>query len=322
MLWRHDVGLALKVTVITPTFSLSHIKPFNMKEFRGFERTTTLSDDDEYTIPLHDQRVFGAGIKRKRVQFVRSSEAASTPTSSRSSGPSASDFYIDLVLSKPNIASSTPSADEEAPAKSTISVQKHALEPAQPTAATQPHDKLPQSAKTTPTTIDSKSPDVPSSTQDHAHKQIVCETCHLPISTGSSQTPHAALLAHQLSLPHSHPPSSLSRTHPGLKILRSYGFDPDSRTGLGARGEGIRFPIKAKEKTDKMGIGASIPERKRDEEVGRAVMEARVRKQKEDERKRKGKGWLKRMNEEEARRGNSLQDMFYGSEDVDRYLRR
>lgn len=49
-------------------------------------------------------------------------------------------------------------------------------------------------------------------------------------------------------------------------------------------------------------------------------MEARVRKQKEDERKRKGKGWLKRMNEE-ARRGNSLQDMFYGSEDVDRYLR-
>ena len=31
-------------------------------------------DEEDYFLPLEDQRVFGAGIRRKRVPFVRSSE--------------------------------------------------------------------------------------------------------------------------------------------------------------------------------------------------------------------------------------------------------
>ncbi len=56
-----------------------------------------MSDDDVYEIPLQDQRVFGAGIKRKRVKFVPST----TPTTSVPTGPSISsigDAYLKMVL--------------------------------------------------------------------------------------------------------------------------------------------------------------------------------------------------------------------------------
>ena len=39
--------------------------------------------DDEYEIALRDQRIFGAGIKRKRIQFVAST-AETTSTQSLS----------------------------------------------------------------------------------------------------------------------------------------------------------------------------------------------------------------------------------------------
>jgi len=104
--------------------------------------------------------------------------------------------------------------------------------------------------------------------------------------------------------------------------LRAQGWDPDARTGLGARGEGIRFPIKVKEKDDKLGVGASVPKPKRgDAEVSRAVQQAREGKKRELERGKVGKGWLKRRREEERRRGDRLQNMFYQSEEVAKYLR-
>ncbi|KAF2088964.1 hypothetical protein K490DRAFT_38759 [Saccharata proteae CBS 121410] len=57
------------------------------------------SDDDEYEIPLVDQRVFGAGLKRKRVKFVPSSTpASSTATGSKPDGASVSNRYLALVL--------------------------------------------------------------------------------------------------------------------------------------------------------------------------------------------------------------------------------
>jgi G-patch domain len=37
--------------------------------------------------------------------------------------------------------------------------------------------------------------------------------------------------------------------------LSTYGWDPDSRQGLGAKGEGIRVPIKGKIKNDTSGLG-------------------------------------------------------------------
>lgn len=231
------------------------------------------SDDDEYTIPLQDQRAFGAGLKRKRVQFVRSSETTTaTSNSATSYGHSVSKKYLGFVL--------------------------------------------PQSSDD----LEEKTPKTDSSLAE-AEPQI-CETCSLPIPPLPSSTPHAALLAHQLSLPHSHPPSSLPPNRTGVRMLRDQGWDPDARTGLGARGEGIRYPIKAKEKNDKLGIGATMPKSKRDIlELNRDVGQAKTRKEKENEKGKKGKGWVKKTAEEEKRRSDRLQQLFYESEEVTKYLR-
>lgn len=228
--------------------------------------------EDEYILPLQDQRVFGAGIKRKRVQFVPSSEAPGYQQPSQTLGSSISTSYLDLVLSKQGPQSNGRLNDQ----------------------------------------LDD---------QKDSNEQQRCPTCSLPITSLPGSTPHAALLAHQLSLPHSHPPSALARDRKGLQLLEAQGWDPDSRLGLGAQGEGIRFPIKAKEKDDKLGIGATILKAKRgDLEVSRAAKEARERKKKEDDRGKKGKGWLKKMKKEESAKRNRLQEMFYASEDFDKYL--
>ncbi|KAI9760704.1 MAG: hypothetical protein M1840_002352 [Geoglossum simile] len=55
-------------------------------------------DDDEYFIPLQDQRVFGAGLKRKRVHFV-----PAAPTAEALPQPPAKaigDYYLSVVLGK------------------------------------------------------------------------------------------------------------------------------------------------------------------------------------------------------------------------------
>lgn len=54
-------------------------------------------EDDEYFLPLQDQRVFGAGIKRKRVPFV---PAESEPTSASQAcpKPGLGDRYLSIVL--------------------------------------------------------------------------------------------------------------------------------------------------------------------------------------------------------------------------------
>jgi hypothetical protein len=75
---------------------------------------TTMSESDEeyYSVPLKDQRYFGAGIKRQRVHFVPSSTSEST-TSAGASTPSAlsaSERYLQIVLNK---ASSEPPPSSE-----------------------------------------------------------------------------------------------------------------------------------------------------------------------------------------------------------------
>lgn len=233
------------------------------------------SDEEEYTIPLQDQRAFGAGLKRKRVQFVRSSETTTaTSKSATSYGHSVSKTYLGLVLPQ-----------------------------------SQSSDGLEKQKSKTDTSLTETEPQI-------------CETCSLPIPPIPSSTPHAALLAHQLSLPHSHPPSSLSRHRTGVRMLRDQGWDPDARTGLGAHGEGIRYPIKAKEKNDKLGIGATMPKPKRDVlELSRGVDQAKTGKERDNEKGKKKKGWVKKTEEEEKRRSDRLQQLFYESEEVSKYLR-
>lgn len=53
--------------------------------------------DDEYVLHLQDQQVFGAGIRRKRVPFVRP-ESEPAPALQASSKPGLGDRYLSIVL--------------------------------------------------------------------------------------------------------------------------------------------------------------------------------------------------------------------------------
>lgn len=251
-----------------------------------------MSDDETYEIPLQDQRVFGAGIKRQRVKFVPSSSSSSTPTPSTTASKSVSALYMSLVL---------------------------------------PHDTSPtdESRESNPKY---RSPSTALTDNSVSSNSEVCEICKLPISATSSSVvatasddnddlpslaepgiqpqprprPHEASLAHQVCLTHSHPPSHLDRTRKGLAYLSAYGWDPDSRLGLGAEGQGIAFPIKTKPKDDKLGIGVVVPKsaEKRKEKLHK--MDA---------------GRVRKAYEKDKKKGERLREMFYMSDDVERHLR-
>lgn len=230
-----------------------------------YSANINMPDEDTYEIPLQDQKVFGAGIKRKRVKFVPSTEPSATvQASSNASTRSVGDFYLSLVLK-----------DSKDASKQTPPVVSRSTElPSQPAIET-------------------------------------CEICNLPIQThdtleGSNLRPHEASLAHQVCLTHSHPPSHLDRNRKGLAYLSSYGWDPDSRLGLGASGQGIQFPIKTKPKDDKMGIGVVLPK----------VSERR----KKEKVEKLDAGKVRKMHEKDKRRAEKLREMFYRNDDVERYL--
>ena len=227
-------------------------------------------EDDEYFLPLEDQRVFGAGIKRKRIAFVPSStleSVASTPT--KAAATTSHDRYLSII-------------------------EKKHVGDAQNTEA--------QSSTATPI---AEAP------------QNFCPICHLPLSASDtgidtatkptlSKSSHESSIAHQVCLSHSHPPSHLNREHVGLKYLSSYGWDPDSRQGLGVRGEGIRAPIKGKIKNDTAGLGvdakSGVKTQKQPQPVVR-LNAKQVRLQEAEGKKREAK----------------LRDAFYGK-DLEQYL--
>jgi len=231
-----------------------------------------MSDDETYELPLQNQRAFGAGIKRQRVKFVPSTDPSSTPLSLDTPAKSISDLYLSLVL---------PSDTKNQ--SSISSIPSH---PSDPSVATEKQD---------------------------------CEICNLPLrysdnTTNSSSEnenpakprPHEASLAHQVCLAHSHPPSHIDRNRKGLTFLSAYGWDPDSRLGLGASGQGIQFPIKTKPKDDKMGIGLVLPK------------EANRRKKEKTEKLDAGK--IRKLHEKEKKKAEKLREMFYRNDDVERYL--
>ena len=98
----------------------------------------------------------------------------------------------------------------------------------------------------------------------------------------------------------------MDRSRQGFKYLSSYGWDPDSRQGLGATGKGIRAPIKAKVKNDTVGLGAKTKEAAKplDAKVERLDAKQVRKKDMEDRRKRE-----------------RLQEIFYRNDDVEKYLR-
>ena len=223
--------------------------------------------DDEDSTPLEVQRLFGAGIKRKRVDFVPVG-ALSTAAPRETNPPTfTGDQYLSLVLK---------------------------------------NDSLSKGSNKTDTNV-SNEPE--STSQDlRGSKGAICEICNLPFNDDAITTPsrpHEASIAHQVCLKHSYPPSHLDRERQGLKYLSSYGWDPDSRLGLGATGEGIRAPIKAKVKNDTVGLGVELREPKDMPEQKMERLDAKkVRKKELEDRKKREK----------------LQQIFYGNDDVEKYL--
>ena len=227
-----------------------------------------MAHNDEYLVPLDDQRVFGAGIKRKRVQFV-----PAAPTDNLQPAPpviherNAGDRYLSIVLPsesrKENGAAYTLSSSNES--------------------------------------TDATSQILPV-------EDVVCSVCHFPIDSlpSTSSKPHEASLVHQVCLTNSHPPSHLDRTSHGLKYLFSYGWNPDSRLGLGPKGEGIREPLKGKVKNDTVGLGVKAARKTR------LVVENKVQ-------TLDAKG-LRKRDVEDRKKRERLQEMFYGNGELERYL--
>lgn len=146
----------------------------------------------------------------------------------------------------------------------------------------------------------------------------LCEVCKIPLTAASETAStssttkgghHEASIAHQVCLAHSHPPSALDRGRMGLSVLESQGWDPDSRSGLGAAGQGVQHPIKAKPKADNLGIGVVVPRdfhlRKGKEKPKPKLLDAKkVRKMAADDRKKADK----------------LQQQIFGKVDLEQYL--
>ena len=195
-----------------------------------------------------------------------------------STKPPASDRYLSIVLPK-----STSSPEDHT----------HAPEIASEPSSTEPSEKI----RPTPS---------------------LCEICNLPMAniddtlTGTNSKPHESSLVHQVCLSHSHPPSHLDRTRHGLKYLSCYGWDPDSRLGLGAAGEGIRVPIKGKIKNNVLGIGINLISR---EGTGRKqTVQVPAQPQKLDARR------VRRKAVEDRKHQEKLQDLFYRDGDWEKYL--
>lgn len=183
-------------------------------------------DDEEYEIPLRDQRMFGSGLKRKRVQFVQSShsDAQNTPTRSKQE-VTAAEKYLAIVLGK---------------RVTNKSFHEQVGEAAQPDAS-------------------------PVAQEQEEHTQALstglvqaplCEICSRPLPRDETTSAHESSLVHQVCIQHSHPPSHIDRERRGLAVLQSYGWDPDRRQGLGAAGGGILYPVKARENAARAGLGA------------------------------------------------------------------
>lgn len=227
--------------------------------------------EEDYFIPLEDQRVFGAGLKRKRVAFVPSSSARASTTLPHKQPSDVRDRYLSIVL---------PPAGTLKPDESN-------------------HNTL----------LASATDDTPGDLSNQ-----LCSICSLPLHAPAHKTLHEASIPHQASLPHSHPPSHLPRQHVGLKYLSSYGWNPDSRIGLGAEGDGIRVPIKAKEKHDTVGIGA-------DAEIDGDVKRSKRRGTTGHHQVKKlNAKEVRKMEDDNKKKADKLRRAFYQDDEVAKYL--
>lgn len=187
-------------------------------------------EDDYDKIPLQHQRPFGTGLFKKPIAFVSASgggeqlKSVDDTAATKKTPQDVADIYLSMVL--PEDATRSQSAP--------------------PTSNTTTSSNTNDNNDNGTTTITKTTGDEPS-------QLSTCPVCKLPLDTDPKT--HQRTLAHQVCLPHSQPPSALDRTRMGLAYLSAYGWDPDSRKGLGAEQQGILYPVKVKVKDDNLGIG-------------------------------------------------------------------
>ncbi|KAK4134356.1 hypothetical protein BT67DRAFT_352576, partial [Trichocladium antarcticum] len=257
-------------------------------------------DDDYDDIPLQHKRPFGSGLHRKQaIAFVPASDSGrlksvddtSPPAKPR---PNIADLYLSMVLPKDERAKSAPPQTSPPPPPP----------PPPPDPSTSPSQcpicNLPLNHTASP----SPSPSPSTSTSQPAPQEPPDEP----------QPPHEYTLAHQLCLPHSHPPSSVDRSRKGLAILAAHGWDPDARRGLGAAQQGTPFPVKARAKDDRLGVGVQRPRGGK----GRGPSQAGGRRTELLLGARK----VRKLVREEVRRGERVREELFGDGRVERYLGR
>lgn len=80
-------------------------------------------EEDKADVPLHYKKPFGAGLKRKRIEFVRATEAdkaISASATTEDQGRAVGDLYARIVLGRPKTASApAPASRQESAAAST-----------------------------------------------------------------------------------------------------------------------------------------------------------------------------------------------------------
>ncbi|EXJ84299.1 hypothetical protein A1O3_04966 [Capronia epimyces CBS 606.96] len=247
-------------------------------------------EDEDYFLPVQDQRAFGAGIKRKRIAFVPATSpesSISSGTAPQSTSAAAEARYLSIVLRK--------SAKE----KEDLGDQNKSELEAEGDVALSDQVKL-----------------GPEGEPDKVEPVMqTCPVCRQSISSPNDKVAmgaHESSIAHQVCLEHSHPPSHLDREHVGLRYLTSYGWDPDSRTGLGARQEGIRIPVKPKEKKDTAGLRETV------EDDGK-VTKRKVTAKKDETIVRLNAKQVRMMDTEAKKKAERLRRSFYGP-DLEQYL--
>lgn len=227
-------------------------------------------EDDDYFVPLTDQRVFGAGIRRKGIAFIPATNAeSSVPQHVPPPRSTVADRYLSIVLRNPT------SKDASTPGQESDGQRVETKQPA------------------------------------------LCTVCRLPVSMSPDEIAidtHESSIAHQVCLEHSHPPSHLDRDHVGLRYLRGYGWDPDSRKGLGLNSEGIRVPIKGKEKNDTVGL-----REQEDQEDATLRQKKKPTIQKDPPMAKLDAGKVRQQQLEAKKHGEKLRATFYGP-DLTQYL--
>ncbi|KAH6615221.1 hypothetical protein C7974DRAFT_403515 [Boeremia exigua] len=141
----------------------------------------------------------------------------------------------------------------------------------------------------------------------------LCGICGEPVKEVDHRI-HFLSAAHQAALPRTPTPSAIDRTRMGLKYMQNYGWDVDARMGLGARGDGMLFPIVPKEKRDKLGLGID----QKTEERRKGLMNGRGIAKPGEIRLDAGK--IQKLAKVEKRKHDKLQRMFYGNDEVEKYL--